>query len=101
MGDGVGDLAFWIAVAVATASFWAAMTPLIKAFARRIEARGGVGHEERLVALEQRLADLEQRGLTSGEVEAQFTRLAEVEERLDFAERILTKVEPTTPETMQ
>lgn len=97
MGDGVGDLAFWIAVAVASASFWAAMTPLIKAFAKRIEGRVG---DERLALLEQRLADLEQRGLTSGEVEAQFVRLADVEERLDFAERMLAKVEPTTPEGM-
>lgn len=47
----------------------------------------------RVEDLEARLAGMEQRNLTSGEVEAQYARLAEVEERLDFAERLLTKGE--------
>ena len=97
MGDGVGALAFWIAIGVVGVAFFSAMTPLIKAFARRIEGKGGAG-DERLLALEARLEDLEQRGMTSGEVEAQFTRLAEVEERLDFAERVLTRIEPAASE---
>lgn len=92
MGDGVGDLAFWIAIGIIGVSFWQAMTPLIKAFARRIEGKHA-GADEQLLAIEARLLELEHRGMTSGEVEAQFSRLAEVEERLDFAERLLTKAE--------
>lgn len=97
MGDGVGALAFWIAIGAVGVSFWAAMTPLIKAFARRIEGKGGAG-DERMLTLEARLEELEQRGMTSGEVEAQFARLAEVEERLDFTERLLAKGVATSPE---
>lgn len=97
MGDGVGALAFWIAIGAMGVSFWAAMTPLIKAFARRIEGKGGA-EDERTLALEARLEALEQRGMTSGEVEAQFTRLAEVEERLDFTERLLAKGVAPSPE---
>ena len=97
MGDGVGAFAFWIAVGVGQLAFWSAMGPLIKALARRIESRTGPG-DERMLTLEARLAELEQRGLTSGEVEAQYTRLAEVEERLDFAERVLARGEPAAGE---
>ena len=97
MGDGVGDLAFWIAIGAIGVAFWTAMTPLIKAFARRLEGKSVV-NEEQMLALEARLAELEHRGMTSGEVEVQFTRLAEVEERLDFAERLLTKKDAVQPE---
>lgn len=100
MGDGVGDFAFWIAIGLGQFAFWSAMGPIIKAFARRIDAKTGPG-DERVIALEARLADLETRGLTSGEVEAQFHRLAEVEERIDFAERLLTKAVPPVPEHLQ
>ncbi|MES2304113.1 MAG: hypothetical protein V4558_01325 [Gemmatimonadota bacterium] len=96
MGDGIGDLAFWIAMGLGQFAFWSAMGPIIKAFARRIDAKTGPG-DERVMALEARLADLETRGLTSGEVEAQFHRLAEVEERLDFAERMITRTESSLP----
>lgn len=34
------------------------------------------------------------RALTSGEVDNQFIRLAELEERVDFAERLLTQASP-------
>jgi len=97
MGDGVGDLAFWIAIGAIGVAFWTAMTPLIKAFARRIEGKFGQG-DERMLALEARLEQLEHRGMTSGEVEIQFARLAEVEERLDFTERLLTKNDAAEPE---
>ncbi|MES2304109.1 MAG: hypothetical protein V4558_01305 [Gemmatimonadota bacterium] len=43
--------------------------------------------------LESRLAYLEQHGLTSGEVEAAFGRIAELEDRLDFTERLLAQVQ--------
>ncbi len=97
MGDGVGDFAFWIAIGAIGVTFWMAMTPLIKAFARRIEGKHATG-DERMLALETRLEELEHRGMTSGEVEVQFARLAEVEERLDFAERLLTKNDVAQPE---
>lgn len=96
MGDGVGDFAFWIAMGVGQVAFWSAMSPILKALARRIEAKSGPG-DERMLSIETRIADLEHRGLTSGEVEAQFSRLAEVEERLDFAERVMTKTEASLP----
>ncbi len=44
-----------------------------------------------LDALRARLDAIEQRGLTSGEVDAQYSRLAELEERVDFAERLLAQ----------
>jgi hypothetical protein len=46
---------------------------------------------EQLDALRDRLDALEQRGLTSGEVASQYARLAELEERIDFAERLLAQ----------
>ena len=46
-----------------------------------------------LDALRARVEDLEQRGLVSGEVESQYARLAELEERVDFAERLLASPE--------
>lgn len=90
MGDGAGDFAFWIAIGVGQIAFWAAMTPLIKAFAKRVEGRGG-SDDEHILTLEARVAEIENRALTSGEVDNQFIRLADLEERVDFAERLLTQ----------
>lgn len=90
MGDGAGDFAFWIAVGIGQVAFWAAMTPMIKAFAKRIEGKTAAD-DPRVVVLESRLAAVEDRALTSGEVDNQFIRLAELEERVDFAERLLTQ----------
>jgi len=42
--------------------------------------------------LQMRIAQLEQRGMTSGEVEQAYSRLSDVESRLDFTERLLTQV---------
>jgi uncharacterized coiled-coil protein SlyX len=55
--------------------------PLIKAFASRIEGKGGA-------ALEQRVQELEQRVQSADQAEG---RIAELEERLDFAERLLAQ----------
>lgn len=87
MGDTVGALGFWIAMAVIGASFFAAVTPVIKAFADRISG----GNADRIAELEARLLHLEERGLTSGEVEAAYGRLAEMEERVEFTERMLAQ----------
>jgi predicted nuclease with TOPRIM domain len=83
-----GEFAMWLAVGAGQLAFWWAMSPLIRAFADRIARRGAGG--ERLELLEARLSALEQRHPTTGEVELQQQRLAELEERVDFAERILT-----------
>ena len=44
--------------------------------------------------LQHRLALLEQRGMTSGEVEQAYNRIAEMESRLDFTERLLARGGP-------
>lgn len=41
-----------------------------------------------------RVAQLEQRGMVSGEVEQAYHRIAEMENRLDFTERLLTQANP-------
>ena len=53
--------------------------PLVRALAKRLEGKAGGGEEERLV--EARVVELEH-------------RLADVEERLDFSERMLSQREP-------
>ena len=53
--------------------------PLVRAFARRLEGRAGGGEDARLV--EARVVELEH-------------RLADVEERLDFSERLLAQRDP-------
>jgi hypothetical protein len=59
--------------------------PLGRALGRRIEGSGGAAEElaAKVADLETRLADLEQERL----------RVAELEERLDFAERLLARHE--------
>ena len=57
--------------------------PLGKAIARRIEGTAGQGSE-----LTQQVADLEHR---LAELEQDRARMAELEERLDFAERLLSQ----------
>jgi hypothetical protein len=54
-------------------------------------ATGDLGLAEQVDALRERLDAMEQRGLSSGEVDAQYARLAELEERVDFAERLLAQ----------
>lgn len=58
--------------------------PLVRAIARRIEGRGGkeTAHlQDEIDQLRERVAELE----------ATQTSMAELEERLDFAERLLTR----------
>lgn len=88
MGDGIGAFAFWLAVGgMGCTAVWA-FSPVLKAWADRI---AGGGAAEHIAELEERLVHLEQRGLTSGEVEQAYARLAEMEERVDFAERLLAQ----------
>lgn len=67
----------------------AVLWPIIRAFARRIEGRGGDAElRAEIDALHQRVAELEQ-------VEG---RLAELENRIEFSERLLTQHRDTVPE---
>lgn len=66
--------------------------PVGKAIAGMLEGSGVDGiSASRIADLEARLADIEHRGLTSGEVEQAYARIAEVEERLEFTERLLAQ----------
>lgn len=86
-GGGGPDLFEAIAiVAVSVSMAWVTyklLMPLIKAFASRIEGKGNSALEHRVQELEQRVHEGEQ---------AQ-QRVAELEERLDFAERLLSQRE--------
>ena len=88
--SGEGEFAMWLAIGAGQLAFWWAVSPLIRAFADRSARKGGPSME-RLEQLESRLVSLEGRSPNTGEVEVQHERLAELEERLDFAERMLTQ----------
>ena len=80
MGDGLGDLAFWLAVGFGALGFF--FGPIGRALGRRLEGRKATAvDEQRMHELEARVAELEQ----------SQARLAEVEERLDFNERLLSQ----------
>lgn len=64
--------------------------PIVRAFARRIEGKGGADP-----ALRSDVEHLQQR---LGEVEVLQSRVAELEERLDFAERLLAQ--PREPDQL-
>lgn len=63
--------------------------PVGKALAAMLEGSGSDQLTQRVQELEQRLAESEHRAMTSGEVDQAYARLAELEERLDFTERLL------------
>lgn len=83
-----GEFAMWLAVGGTSVGLLTVLYPLVRAWARRIE--GGTEWAE----TQARLDALEQRGMGSGEVDLTRQRLAEMEERLDFAERLLGQVRP-------
>ena len=85
-----GDMAgmvITVVITIAIAGTIVLRGPLGRALARAIEVGAGGGRspddEARVVQLEQRVAELE----------AGQTRVAELEERLDFAERMLARSE--------
>jgi hypothetical protein len=86
-----GEFAMWLAIGGTSVGLLTLLHPLVRAWARRIE--GGTGWAE----TQARLDALEQRGMESGEVDIARQRLAELEERLDFAERLLGQVRPSDP----
>jgi len=81
---GLSDLAFWAAVAVGQVAFWYAMSPLIRALAARVRGPIGGSFEERIGALETG----RERVAANDPV---YQRVEELEERLDFAERLMSQ----------
>jgi Tfp pilus assembly protein PilO len=65
--------------------------PIVRAFARRIEGKGGADPALR--------SDVDQLQQRLGEVEVLQARVAELEERLDFAERLLSQ--PREPDQLR
>jgi Tfp pilus assembly protein PilO len=57
--------------------------PLVRAFARRLEGKGGADPALR--------SEVEQLHVRVGEVDALQARVAELEERVDFTERLLAQ----------
>ena len=97
----LGEFAMYLAAGATAIAALVVISPVFKALANRIS---GTNSDEVLAMVEARLAAIEDRGSISGEVEAQHGRIAELEERLDFAERMLTgRAEPAQlpKETLQ
>lgn len=91
-----GQFAMWLALGGGMVAFSIALSPIMQAWADRIRSKGRpeiAGGEARIAELEARLERVEGRSPITGEVEAQYQRVAELEERLDFAERLLTQVD--------
>lgn len=78
-----GEAAPLIAIVVIALALVIVLWPIVRAYARRVEGRGGDTGE-----LRAELDDLRQR---LAEVESQQVRLTDLEERLDFAERVLAR----------
>lgn len=66
--------------------FW----PLVRALARRLEG-GSRKLEGEVADLRNRLEAMEQQAITSGEFEATDNRMYELEERVEFVERLLAR----------
>ena len=79
MGDGIGDFAFWLAIGLAGLGL--TFGPIGTAVARWIESKSHHGPRELDEAVSSRLA----------EVDAMAHRLMELEERVDFTERMLVE----------
>jgi hypothetical protein len=88
----LGEFAMWLAVGFGFLGFW--FGPIAKAIGRWIESKTGGGiSKQRVQELEARLAELEQVALRTPAQGVPVERLAELEERLDFAERLLAQGE--------
>jgi hypothetical protein len=89
MGDGAGAFAFWLMVGAGQVAFWVAMGPVIRVLAERLRGRPALPED-----LEMRLQALEARSPVTGETDAVYHRLEEMEERVEFAERLLARTRP-------
>ena len=81
-----GEFAMWLAVGAGQVAFWMAIHPLIGSLAERIRGRAAAPAE-----LEARIAALEARSPVTGEADLVHQRVLDLEERLDFAERMLAR----------
>jgi hypothetical protein len=86
MNDG-GPAAIVMIVALSLLAATVILWPIMRALARRLEGRGGQD-----TALRAEIDNLQRR---LGEVDTLQMRVNELEERLDFAERLLTRGQET------
>ncbi|HEU4800218.1 MAG TPA: hypothetical protein VFS94_06260 [Gemmatimonadales bacterium] len=84
--DGMPPQVIFMIVLAALAAATIVLYPLLRAFARRIEGRGGMDNVAR--------AELEELRARIAQLEEGHPRLLELEERVDFAERLLAQREP-------
>ena len=83
-----GEFAMMLAMgAVGVVFIVVVLRPLVNALAHRLAGRHAAPGQD----VEERLARLEELGLTTDQVAGSSQRLAELEERLDFTERMLTQ----------
>src|SRR5919107_5895289 len=82
LNDGGPPVVLLIVIAALTATV-IILWPLMRAFARRLEGKGGSDAALR--------AEVEQLQLRLGEVDTLHQRVAELEERVDFTERLLAQ----------
>lgn len=85
MGDGIGDFAFGLSIGAIGLGLL--IGPVGRAIANWIESRILPGRRDPSPELEARLS----------EVDAMAQRLLELEERLDFTERVLASGRPPAP----
>ena len=84
--DGLPPQAIFLIVLAALAATTIVLYPLLRAIARRIEGRGGMDNAARV--------ELEELRARVAQLEEGHPRLLELEERVDFAERLLAQREP-------
>lgn len=87
----VADFLFWNEVVIPLAGMAVAVIlgfPIIRAVVRRLERRSAEASSSEVAALRSEVAELKGR---LADMEDASHRMAELEERLDFTERILTQ----------
>ena len=82
----LGEFAMWVAIGAGQVAFWVAMHPIITSLAERIRGRAAAPPE-----LQARIEALEARSPLTGETDLVHQRVIELEERLDFTERMLAR----------
>lgn len=82
LNEGGPPIVLLIVIAALTATV-IILWPLMRAFGRRLEGKGGTDASLR--------AEVEQLHQRLGEVDALHSRVAELEERVDFTERLLAR----------
>ena len=86
----LGEFAMWLALGFGFLGFW--FGPIAKAIGRWIESKTGAGFsKQQVLELEARVNELEQVMLRTPAQGVPAERVAELEERVDFAERLLSQ----------